>query len=114
MHEAMVAQSVLAAISAEAKKQKAKPVAAKISCGVFNAVNSDALRFAFEAISKGTACEGLKLAIEQKPIQARCKICDDTFAFDLHEPKCPKCRRDDFELLPDEPLILEEIEFEDK
>jgi hydrogenase nickel incorporation protein HypA/HybF len=114
MHEAMVAQSVLAAISAEAKKQKARPVAAKISCGVFSAVNSDALRFAFDAISKGTACEGLKLAIEQKPIQAKCKKCDDTFAFDLHEPNCPRCRGDDFELLPDEPLILEEIEFEDK
>jgi hydrogenase nickel incorporation protein HypA/HybF len=114
MHEAMVAQSVLEAISAEAKKQKAKPIAAKISCGVFNTVNSDTLCFAFEAISKGTVCEGLKLAIEQKPIQARCRKCDHNFAFDLHEPKCPKCRCDDFELLPDEPLILEEIEFEDK
>ena len=35
MHEATIAQSVLEAISAEAKKQKAKPIAAKISCGVF-------------------------------------------------------------------------------
>ncbi len=104
---------MLAAISAEAKKQNAKPVAAKISCGVFNTVNSDALLFAFEAISKGTVCEGLKLDIEQKSIQARCKKCDCTFAFELHEPSCPKCRGDDFELLPDEPLMLEEIEFDD-
>ena len=114
MHEAMVAQSVLDAISAEAKKQKAKPIAAKISCGVFNAVNSVSLCFAFEAISKGTVCEGVKLNIKQKPVQARCKKCDHAFAFDLHDPKCPGCRGDDFELLPDAPLILEEIEFEDK
>ncbi|MCJ7730464.1 MAG: hydrogenase maturation nickel metallochaperone HypA [Sedimentisphaerales bacterium] len=114
MHEAMVAQSVLAAISAEAKKQKAKPIAAKISCGAFNGVNSDALCFAFEVISKGTVCEGVKLDIKQKPIQARCKKCDCIFAFELHEPSCPKCRGDDFELLPDEPLMLNEIEFDDK
>jgi hydrogenase nickel incorporation protein HypA/HybF len=114
MHEMAIAQSVLAAISAEAKKQKAKPIAAKISCGVLNGINDDALRFAFEAISKGTVCEGVKLDIKQKPIQARCKKCSETFAFDLHEPNCPKCRCDDFELLPDEPLMLEEVEFDDE
>jgi len=114
MHEAAVAQSVLEAILAEAKKQKTKPLAAKISCGVFNNVNNEALRFAFDAISEGTVCKGLKLNIEQKPIQAHCKKCDSSFAFDLHEMNCPKCRSDDFELLPDAPLLLEEIEFEEK
>ncbi|MFH1370962.1 MAG: hydrogenase maturation nickel metallochaperone HypA [Planctomycetota bacterium] len=113
MHEATIAQSVLAAISAEAKKQNARPVAARISCGVFNGVNDEVLRFAFEAISKNTACEGLKLNIEQKPIQARCKKCDNIFALELHEPGCPKCRCEDFELLPDAPLLLEEIDFEE-
>ena len=114
MHEATIAQSVLEAISAEAKKQKAKPIAAKISCGVLNGINNEALCFAFEAISKGTVCENLKLNIKQKPIKARCKKCHVTFQFDLHELKCPKCRHDDFELLPDAPLLLEEITFEDK
>lgn len=111
MHEATIAQSVLAAVLAEAKKQNARPVAVKISCGVLNGVNAESLRFAFEAISKGTACEGIKLDVEQKPIQARCKKCDYTFAFELHEPSCPKCRCDDFELLSDAPLMLDEIEF---
>ena len=114
MHEATVAQSVFEVISAEATKQNARPVAAKISCGVFNAVNNDALCFAFEAISKGTLCEGLKLNIEQKPMQARCKNCANPFPFDLHQPNCPRCNSDDFELLPDAPLLLEEIEFEEK
>jgi len=112
MHEAMVAQSIYEAIADQAKIQKAKPLAAKISCGVFNGLNSDALCFAFEAISKGTVCEGMKLAVEQKPIQARCRKCDEPFKFDLHQPTCPTCRGDDFELLPDAPIMLDEIEFE--
>ncbi|MGA2092768.1 MAG: hydrogenase maturation nickel metallochaperone HypA [Sedimentisphaerales bacterium] len=112
MHEVMVAQSLFEAISAETEKQKAKPLSAKVSCGAFSGVNNEALSFAFEAISKETACEGLTLVIEQKPIQAKCKKCGETFAFDLHKPTCPKCQSDDFELLPDAPLLLEEIEFE--
>jgi hydrogenase nickel incorporation protein HypA/HybF len=114
MHEASIAQSVFDAISAEAKKQKGRPVAAKISCGAFSGVNNESLLFAFEVISKDSICEGLKLDIEQKPIQAKCKKCDYIFVFDLHKPGCPKCRCEDFELLADAPLLLEEIEFEDK
>jgi len=114
MHEATIAQSILEAISAEAKKQEARPIAAKISCGVLSGINNETLKFAFEALSKDTVCENLKLNIKQKPIKAKCKKCDAIFAFDLHESKCPKCRHDDFELLPDAPLLLEEITFEDK
>jgi hydrogenase nickel incorporation protein HypA/HybF len=112
MHETMVAQSLLVAISAETAKQNAKPVAAKISCGMLNAVNDEVLGFAFEAAAKGTVCEGMKLQIEHKPMQGRCKDCDKTFNFELTSPCCPSCGGDRFNLLPDEPLMLEEIEFE--
>jgi len=114
MHELTIAQSLLEAISAEVKKQNSKPVSAKISCGAFSGINNESLCFAFEAISKDTACEGLKLNIEQKPIQAKCKNCDNVSALDLHKPNCPNCRCEDFELLPDAPLLLEEIEFEER
>jgi hydrogenase nickel incorporation protein HypA/HybF len=111
MHEMMVAESLLAAISDEAAKRNVKPIGAKVSCGRLYAINDEALCFAFEAIAKGTACEGLKLEIEHKPIQGRCIKCDETFSVDLSGPKCSKCGSDDFELLPDAPLLLEEIEF---
>jgi len=112
MHETMVAESLLTTISAESAKQNAKPVSAKISCGTLNAINDEILCFAFEAIAKGTPCEGMRLEIEHKPIQGKCKNCDETFDFELCQPKCPKCESKEFDLLPDAPLILEEIEFE--
>lgn len=112
MHETMVAENLLATISAETAKQKARPVSAKISCGLLNAVNDEVLCFAFEAIVKGTACEGMKLEIEHKPMQGRCKNCEQNFEIELCHPKCPKCNSEDFELLPDAPLVLETIEFE--
>ena len=112
MHETMVAESLLATISDETAKQNAKPISAKISCGMLNAVNDEVLRFAFEAIAKGTACEGMELKVEHKLMQGRCKNCDKTFEFELSCPSCPTCGSEDFELLLDAPLVLEEIEFE--
>jgi hydrogenase nickel incorporation protein HypA/HybF len=112
MHETMVAQSLMAMIADEAAKQDAKPVGAKISCGMLNPVSDEILRFAFEAIAKDTPCEGMKLQIEHKPIQARCKNCGRNFDVELSLPECPKCGGDDFKLQPDAPLILEEIEFQ--
>jgi hydrogenase nickel incorporation protein HypA/HybF len=112
MHETMVAQSLLKTISDEATKQKVKPVGAKISCGTLNAINDEVLCFAFEAIAKGTSCEGMKLEVEHKPIQGQCKSCDEIFEFELCRPNCPKCGSEELDLLPDAPLILEEIEFQ--
>ncbi len=112
MHETMVAQSLMAIITDEAAKNNAKPVTAKISCGMLNSVSDEILCFAFEAIAKDTPCEGVKLQIEHKPIQARCKSCDLNFDVELSLPECPKCGAAEFELQPDAPLILEEIEFQ--
>jgi hydrogenase nickel incorporation protein HypA/HybF len=112
MHETMVAESLLTIISFESKKQNAKPVSAKISCGMLNVINNEVLCFAFEAIAKDTPYEGMKLEIEHKPIQGKCRNCGETFDFELCRPKCPKCKSDEFDLLPDAPLVLEEIEFE--
>ena len=112
MHETMVAKGLLDAIEAEAKKQNARPIAAKMSCGTFNVVNNEVLTFAFEAIARGTVCEGLKLSIEHKPLQARCKKCNRQFDFDFTSPTCPACTSQDYELLPDPPLLLQEVEFE--
>jgi hydrogenase nickel incorporation protein HypA/HybF len=112
MHEAAVAQSLFEVIAAEAKKQRGKPIRAKISCGTFHTINDELLRAAYEAISRGTDCENVEFEIENKPIMAKCNGCGRQFEFDLNSAKCSHCGSEDFKLLPDEPLILEEIEFE--
>jgi len=112
MHETMVAESLLAMISAEAEKQNAKPVSAKVSCGTLNLINDELLCFAFSAIAKDTKCADVKLQIEHKSIQGRCKKCSKTFDVDFSQPRCTECGSEDFELLADAPLLLEEIEFQ--
>ena len=112
MHETMVAQSLMEIILEEAAKQDAKPVSAKISCGTLNAINDEVLRFAFEAVTKDTSCEGVQLHVEHKPIRARCNDCGKEFDVELSNPECPACKTGAFKLLPDAPLIIEEISFQ--
>jgi hydrogenase nickel incorporation protein HypA/HybF len=112
MHETAVAQSLVEIIAQEAQNRHARPVRAKMSCGELNAINVEVLSFAFEAIAQGTPCEGMALEIEHKALQAKCKACGSVFVVDLANVKCPSCGGGEFELLPDAPLLLEQIEFE--
>ncbi len=113
MHETMVAQGILSAVSAQAVKLDAKPVSAKISCGQLNPINDEILCFAFEVAAKGTVCEGVKLEVVHIPLTATCKRCGKKFDFDIYSPACVDCGSEDFEIASDAPLLLEEIEFED-
>jgi len=112
MHETMLAQNIASAIRAEADKQEGKPVGAKITCGFLSAVNDELLSEAFGYICKGTSLEGMKLYIEHRPMRGVCSRCKKEFNVELSNSKCVSCGSDDFELLPEAPVILEEIEFE--
>ena len=109
----MVADSLLQIILKECSERGAKATGAKISCGQLSALNDDVLGFALEAIAKGTAAEGMRLEVEHKPLQAECRGCGRTYTVDMGEPGCPHCGGADFRLLPDAPLLLETIEFQE-
>ena len=112
MHETAIAQGLFSTIEKEVKKQKAKPLSATMTCGLLNAVNDEVLQFAFDVICKDTICEAMKLNIEHKPLQGQCEKCDKQFDIEITKPLCPHCGSDSFELLPDEPIMLQEIEFD--
>ncbi|MFA5293532.1 MAG: hydrogenase maturation nickel metallochaperone HypA [Phycisphaerae bacterium] len=112
MHEVFVAENIVESILAQVKKRSGKVVRAVISCGQMNALNDEAMEFAFDSAAEGTICKGAKLKIKHIPLKAVCKSCHKKFNFDLYEPQCPKCGKSDFSLGDDAPLLLEEIEFE--
>ena len=112
MHETAIAESILVTILEQAEKVKAKPISARISCGQFNRINEEVMRFAFEVISEGTLCEGMRLDVRFIPLRAECKQCHAVFEFDVYHPVCGTCGSVHYEFVPDAPLLLEEIELE--
>jgi hydrogenase nickel incorporation protein HypA/HybF len=115
MHETAIAQSILDTITEQsAKYHGAKPLRAVISCGQFNAINDEVMTFAFEAAAEGTICQGMRLEIKHNPLCAVCQACQKQFMFDIYSPACPVCKSEQFHFQPDAPLLLEEVEFEEK
>jgi hydrogenase nickel insertion protein HypA len=114
MHETAVAQSLLKTIIEQARKLGSRPLSAKISCGQFNTLNDEIFQFAFAAAAGDTLCRDMKIEITHIPLRAVCGKCGNVFDFSLQSPFCPKCHLDSYQFQPDAPIILEEIEFEDK
>jgi hydrogenase nickel incorporation protein HypA/HybF len=113
MHEAMVAENVIESTLAAADGRRGKVVRVVISCGQTNAVNDDAMQFAFAAAAEDTICKGATLEIKHIPLRGLCKKCGFEFDFDFYNPHCPDCGESDFSIGIDPPLLLEEIEFEE-
>jgi hydrogenase nickel incorporation protein HypA/HybF len=93
MHELGIATSILETVEAEAKKRpdaKFKVIGLRI--GEVAGVDVDALTFGWEAITKDTEWESLKLSIEQLPRKNRCDACGHEFTVsDYLHLDCPQC-----------------------
>ena len=114
MHELGIATSVLEAVQREAKKRvNSRFVAVGLRIGEVAGVDVDALTFGWEAITKGTPWESLKLAIESVPRRNRCHNCRHEFAVRDYDIQCPKCRSFATENLGGDELDIAYIEVEE-
>jgi hydrogenase nickel incorporation protein HypA/HybF len=113
MHEAMVAENVIESILDAVKGRNGKVIRVVISCGQTNAVNDDAMQFAFAAAAQDTICKGATLEIKHIPLRSLCRKCGLEFDLDFYNPHCPDCGESDFSIGRDSGLLLEEIEFEE-
>ncbi len=95
MHEIGIAASILENVELEARRRPgARFAAVGVRIGELSNVDKDALEFAFEALTRNTALEDLRLEVEWCPRRQRCLDCGEEFAvreLDLH---CPGCGTD--------------------
>jgi len=92
MHEVGIASSILECVAAEAEKHPgAQLISVCVRIGELSNVDKDALDFAFEALTRETDLEHLKLIVEWCPRRQRCTACSEQFAVQDFELRCPKC-----------------------
>jgi hydrogenase nickel incorporation protein HypA/HybF len=96
VHEVGIASSILECVAAEAERHPGAQVrAVGVKIGELAAVDKDALDFAFEAITRDTEWEHLKLEVEWCPRRQKCLECSEEFSAAILElPTCPKCASD--------------------
>ncbi|HXY01657.1 MAG TPA: hydrogenase maturation nickel metallochaperone HypA [Candidatus Limnocylindrales bacterium] len=92
MHEIGIASSILECVEAEARRHPGTQVlAVGVRIGELSNVDKDALDFAFEALTRDTPRENLKLIVEWCPRRQKCLACAVEFSVQDLELSCPKC-----------------------
>jgi hydrogenase nickel incorporation protein HypA/HybF len=92
MHEMGIAYSVLEAVRTEAKRHPGQaPCKVGVRVGELAALDPEALRFCFEAITRDTDLESLELEIEVCPFRYRCADCGHEFVVRDYQCQCPQC-----------------------
>lgn len=114
MHELGIAESVLTAIQAEAaRRPDSRVTRAGLRIGELAGVDASALRFAFEAIVRGTEFEPLHLEIEFCARRQKCRACGQEFVVQGYDLQCPACHGFENDCIGGEELDLAFIEVEE-
>jgi len=113
MHELSIAQSLIEIIEQEsAPFGNAKVLSVTLRIGRLSGVVPDALRFAFEIITKGGVAEGATLFIEEVPVVIRCHQCSELFTAEHPFMVCPRCEGLDVEMISGRELEVKDLEIE--
>jgi len=95
VHEIGIASSILESVEAETRRRPdSRIIAVGVRIGELSSVDKGALEFAFEALTRDTALEHLKLEVEWCPRRQRCLTCGEEYAVENFELHCPKCGGD--------------------
>jgi hydrogenase nickel incorporation protein HypA/HybF len=111
VHELSVAQGLLEIIEQEARPYPgARVTRVHLRIGKLSAVVPDALRFAFEALTRGGIAEGAVLEIEEVPLTIRCHQCEEVFTVGDPFMVCPRCEGSDVEMVSGRELEIRSME----
>ncbi len=114
MHELGIAQSLLEIVEQEARPYEGARVRRIwLRIGKLSTVVPDALRFAFDAVTRGGMAEGAVLEIEEVPLAIRCRACEEAFVVEDPFMICPQCGAADVEMISGRELDIKSMEIED-
>lgn len=113
MHEMSIAEGIMQVIEDEAKKQgftRVKHIWLEI--GRFSGVETEALTFCFDVVTRGGIAEGSALDIIDIPGQAWCMACSETVEVTERYDACPECGSYQLQVTGGEELRIKELEVE--
>jgi hydrogenase nickel incorporation protein HypA/HybF len=113
MHEMSIAGSMLEAVRAESVRHNAHVLAVGVKIGELSGVDSESLRFCFDALVQDTDLAPLSLQIERLAWRNRCRQCAQDFAVLEYRTECPRCGSTDTEMASGQELEFAYMEIEE-
>lgn len=113
MHEMAIAESILTAIEEQARIQDYSRVkSVRLEIGPLSGVETEALRFCFDVVIKGTLADGAGLQIDSDPAQAWCMSCAKSVTIAQRYDPCPDCGGHQLQITSGTELRIKELEVE--
>lgn len=92
MHEMSLAEGVLQIVEDAARDQGfAKVTAVVLEIGALSSVEIEAMRFCFDAVTRGSIAEGARLEVVGSPGAGWCMRCSKTVPLAALYEACPEC-----------------------
>ncbi len=92
MHEMSLAEGVLQLVEETAVRESARRVRLVVlEIGRLSSVEPEALRFCFEAVTRGSIVQGATLEIVDVPGAGWCPSCGVTVPMEMLYGACPQC-----------------------
>lgn len=111
MHEMSLAEGVLQLIEDSARQQKfSKVVTVWLEIGQLAGVEAEAMRFCFEAVTRGSVAEGAQLEIVATPGSGWCTQCSAVVALGELFDACPQCGAYEVQVTGGTELRVKELE----
>jgi hydrogenase nickel incorporation protein HypA/HybF len=113
MHEMSLVEGIIELVDEAAQRENAlrvKRVVLEIGC--LSSIAPDALRFCFDAVTRGGLAEGATLDILEVPGEGRCSQCSADIPMQALYASCPVCGDYRIELTAGTGMRVKEIEIE--
>lgn len=113
MHEVSLCMELVSSLEDEARSRGfARVRAVWIEVGQRRAVEPEAMRFAFDVVTRGTLVEGARLHLEETVARGWCFGCDQEVILDAAVVLCPRCGSPRTRVVSGEELRIRQIEVE--
>ena len=112
MHELSIAEAILRIATDHAGERPI--VTVEVQVGHLRQVVPDALTFAWQLVTQGTAADGAVLEVEHVPAAGRCRACGAETELDGFPLCCARCGGLDLELLRGEELLVVALVLDDE
>jgi hydrogenase nickel incorporation protein HypA/HybF len=109
MHELAITQDMVAAVAETVGPARVARV--RLQIGTLAGVVPEALRFCFDACSRGTTLEGATLEIDEIAARGRCRACGAEIAMTTFVDVCT-CGGVDVEMVAGQELRIKDVEVE--
>ncbi|RLA16313.1 MAG: hydrogenase maturation nickel metallochaperone HypA [Gammaproteobacteria bacterium] len=113
MHEMSLCESILDILEQQAGEQNYHKVSTVwLEIGALSSVESDAMRFCFDAVMQGSIADKARLEIVTVQGQAWCSLCNKNVMIEQRYDTCPVCGDFHLQINDGEQMRIKELEVE--